>query len=348
MLLDREILKSGRARAIVINSGNANAATGEQGMQDALATEREAERLLGVGENQVFVCSTGVIGQKLPVEKVLEGVRRIIPDGLDAANGSEAAYAIMTTDTVRKESAYELELSGGTIRIGAMAKGSGMIHPNMATTLAFVTTDARCDAPTLQKMLSAAIDKSFNMCTVDGDTSTNDTMILLANGASGVEVKTEEDKAALAALIEHICMDMARRIASDGEGATHLIIVEANGLPTEHDARLVAKSIAGSMLFKAAVFGRDANWGRIMAAAGYSGADVDPAKADCSLKSAAGEVQVMKDGFGLDFSEELAKKVLTEHDITVIVDFHSGDGKATAFGCDLTYDYVRINGDYRS
>ena len=348
VLLDREILKSGRARAIVINSGNANAATGEQGMQDALATEREAERLLGVGENQVFVCSTGVIGQKLPVEKVLEGVRRIIPDGLDAANGSEAAYAIMTTDTVRKESAYELELSGGTIRIGAMAKGSGMIHPNMATTLAFVTTDARCDAPTLQKMLSAAIDKSFNMCTVDGDTSTNDTMILLANGASGVEVKTEEDKAALAALIEHICMDMARRIASDGEGATHLIIVEANGLPTEHDARLVAKSIAGSMLFKAAVFGRDANWGRIMAAAGYSGADVDPAKADCSLKSAAGEVQVMKDGFGLDFSEELAKKVLTEHDITVIVDFHSGDGKATAFGCDLTYDYVRINGDYRS
>ena len=348
VLLDREILKSGTARAIVINSGNANAATGEQGMQDALATEREAERLLGVGENQVFVCSTGVIGQKLPVEKVLEGVRRIIPDGLDAANGSEAAYAIMTTDTVRKESAYELELSGGTIRIGAMAKGSGMIHPNMATTLAFVTTDARCDAPTLQQMLSAAIDKSFNMCTVDGDTSTNDTMILLANGASGVEVKTEEDKAALAALIEHICMDMARRIASDGEGATHLIIVEANGLPTEHDARLVAKSIAGSMLFKAAVFGRDANWGRIMAAAGYSGADVDPAKADCSLKSVAGEVQVMKDGFGLDFSEELAKKVLSEHDITVIVDFHSGDGKATAFGCDLTYDYVRINGDYRS
>ena len=211
VLLDREILKSGRARAIVINSGNANAATGEQGMQDALATEREAERLLGVGENQVFVCSTGVIGQKLPVEKVLEGVRRIIPDGLDAANGSEAAYAIMTTDTVRKESAYELELSGGTIRIGAMAKGSGMIHPNMATTLAFVTTDARCDAPTLQKMLSAAIDKSFNMCTVDGDTSTNDTMILLANGASGVEGKTEEDKAALAALLH----DSAKEISKD-------------------------------------------------------------------------------------------------------------------------------------
>ena len=306
VILDREILKNGKARAIV------------------------------------------VIGQKLPVEKVLDGVRQIIPAKLDKANGSDAAYAIMTTDTVRKESAYELELSSGTIRIGAMAKGSGMIHPNMATTLAYVTTDAKCDSADLQKMLHNAIDKSFNMCTVDGDTSTNDTMILLANGASGVEVKTEEDKAALAGLIEHICIDMARRIASDGEGATHLIVVESYGLPTEHDARLVAKAIAGSTLFKAAVFGRDANWGRIMAAAGYSGADVDPTKADCIIKSSAGEVQVMKDGFGTDFSEELAKAVLTEHDITVIVDFHSGDGKAVAYGCDLTYEYVKINGDYRT
>ena len=330
VILDREILK------------NANAATGTQGIEDARTVEREAEKLLGVGENEVFVCSTGVIGQKLPVEKVLDGVRQIIPAKLDKANGSDAAYAIMTTDTVRKESAYELELSSGTIRIGAMAKGSGMIHPNMATTLAYVTTDAKCASADLQKMLHNAIDKSFNMCTVDGDTSTNDTMILLANGASGVEVKTEEDKAALAGLIEHICIDMARRIASDGEGATHLIVVESYGLPTEHDARLVAKAIAGSTLFKAAVFGRDANWGRIM------GADVDPTKADCIIKSSAGEVQVMKDGFGTDFSEELAKAVLTEHDITVIVDFHSGDGKAVAYGCDLTYEYVKINGDYRT
>ena len=339
---------SGCELPVVINSGNANAATGTQGIEDARTVEREAEKLLGVGENEVFVCSTGVIGQKLPVEKVLDGVRQIIPAKLDKDNGSDAAYAIMTTDTVRKESAYELELSSGTIRIGAMAKGSGMIHPNMATTLAYVTTDAKCDSADLQKMLHNAIDKSFNMCTVDGDTSTNDTMILLANGASGVEVKTEEDKAALVGLIEHICIDMARRIASDGEGATHLIVVESYGLPTEHDARLVAKAIAGSTLFKAAVFGRDANWGRIMAAAGYSGADVDPTKADCIIKSSAGEVQVMKDGFGTDFSEELAKAVLTEHDITVIVDFHSGDGKAVAYGCDLTYEYVKINGDYRT
>jgi glutamate N-acetyltransferase/amino-acid N-acetyltransferase len=347
VILGREILKKGKARAIVINSGNANAATGEQGILDAKLVETETEKLLGLGEDEVFVCSTGVIGQRLPVDKVLDGVRRVVPN-MSAGKGTEAAWAIMTTDTMRKESAYELALSGGTIRIGAMAKGSGMIHPNMATMLAYVTTDAKADSADLQKMLSAAVDKSFNMCTVDGDTSTNDSIFLLANGASGVEIKTEEDKAALAGLIEYICIDIARRIASDGEGATHLIEVESYGLPTEHDARLVAKSIAGSMLFKAAVFGRDANWGRIMAAAGYSGADVDPTRADCIIKSAAGEVQVMKDGFGTDFSEEKAKEILTEHDITIIVRFYQGDGQAKAWGCDLTYDYVKINGDYRS
>ena len=347
VLLGREVLKKGRARAVVINSGNANAATGEQGMENAKKVELLAEELLGLGEDEVFVSSTGVIGQQLPVEKVLDGVRRIVPN-MTVEQGTDAAWAIMTTDLVKKEVAYELELSGGTIRIGAMAKGSGMIHPNMATTLSYVTTDAKVSADLLQPMLKAAADKSFHMLTVDGDTSTNDSLFLFANGASGVAIETEEDKEAFAALLDDICIDMARRIASDGEGATHLMIVEAKGLPTEQDARLVARSIAGSTLFKAAVFGRDANWGRIMAAAGYSGADVDPTKADCILKSAAGEVVVMEAGFGADFSEELAKAVLTEHDITVVVDFHSGDGQATAFGCDLTYDYVKINGDYRS
>ncbi len=347
VLLGREVLKKGKARAVVINSGNANAATGEQGLANAKKVELLAEELLGLGEDEVFVSSTGVIGQQLPVEKVLEGVRRIVPN-MTVEQGTDAAWAIMTTDLVKKEVAYELELSGGTIRIGAMAKGSGMIHPNMATTLSYVTTDAKVEASVLQPLLKAAADKSFHMLTVDGDTSTNDSLFLFANGASGVAIETEEDKAAFAALLDDICIDMARRIASDGEGATHLMIVEAKGLPTEQDARLVARSIAGSTLFKAAVFGRDANWGRIMAAAGYSGADVDPTKADCILKSAAGEVAVMEAGFGTDFSEELAKAVLTEHDITVVVDFHSGDGQATAFGCDLTYDYVKINGDYRS
>ena len=347
VLLGREVLKKGKARAVVINSGNANAATGEQGLANAKKVELLAEELLGLGEDEVFVSSTGVIGQQLPVEKVLEGVRRIVPN-MTVEQGTDAAWAIMTTDLVKKEVAYELELSGGTIRIGAMAKGSGMIHPNMATTLSYVTTDAKVEVSVLQPLLKAAADKSFHMLTVDGDTSTNDSLFLFANGASGVAIETEEDKAAFAALLDDICIDMARRIASDGEGATHLMIVEAKGLPTEQDARLVARSIAGSTLFKAAVFGRDANWGRIMAAAGYSGADVDPTKADCILKSAAGEVAVMEAGFGTDFSEELAKAVLTEHDITVVVDFHSGNGQATAFGCDLTYDYVKINGDYRS
>ncbi len=347
VLLGREVLKKGKARAVVINSGNANAATGEQGLENAKKVEVLAEELLGLGEDEVFVSSTGVIGQQLPVEKVLDGVRRIVP-ALSVEQGTDAAWAIMTTDLVKKEVAYELELSGGTIRIGAMAKGSGMIHPNMATTLSYVTTDAKVEASLLQGMLKASADKSFNMLTVDGDTSTNDSLFLFANGASGVAIESEEDKAAFAALLDDICIDMARRIASDGEGATHLMIVESKGLPTEQDARLVARSIAGSTLFKAALFGKDANWGRIMAAAGYSGADVDPTKADCILKSAAGEVVVMEAGFGTDFSEELAKQVLTEHDVTIIVDFHSGNGQATAFGCDLTYDYVKINGDYRS
>ena len=345
--VDREHLKDGYAQAIVVNSGNANTCA-PNGVQLAKDTCDIVAKELGIRADDVLPSSTGVIGQRLPVDKVLQGIREIIPAKLAKENGSEAAYAIMTTDTVRKECAYELQLSTGTVKIGAMAKGSGMIHPNMATMLVYVTTDAKADPADLQKMLSAAVDKSFNMCTVDGDTSTNDSIFLLANGASGVEIKTEEDKKAMADLVLAICTDMARRVASDGEGATHLIEVEAYGLPTEHDARLVAKSIAGSMLFKAAVFGRDANWGRIMAAAGYSGADVDPTRADCIIKSAAGEVQVMKDGFGADFSEELAKKVLTEHDITVIVRFYQGDGEAKAWGCDLTYDYVKINGDYRT
>ena len=339
-------LENGVAWGVVANSGNANACC-PQSHENAEAMSASAAAATGREPGDFVVASTGVIGQTINISAIQAGLPQAAA-ALSASGSDAAAHAIMTTDTVKKEIAVSLTIGGKEVRLGAIAKGSGMIHPNMATTLAYVTTDAKCDSADLQKMLHNAIDKSFNMCTVDGDTSTNDTMILLANGASGVEVKTEEDKAALAGLIEHICIDMARRIASDGEGATHLIVVESYGLPTEHDARLVAKAIAGSTLFKAAVFGRDANWGRIMAAAGYSGADVDPTKADCIIKSSAGEVQVMKDGFGTDFSEELAKAVLTEHDITVIVDFHSGDGKAVAYGCDLTYEYVKINGDYRT
>ena len=346
--VDKRHLADGKARAAVINSGNANACA-PMGEENAERVCAAAGKALGCRPEDVVVAATGVIGQTLNVAVIEQGMPELCAAAAHTAAGSDAAaHAIMTTDTVKKELAVETVIGGKTVRMGGIAKGSGMIHPNMGTMLCFLTTDCAISSEMIKSALLETVQVSFNRISVDGDTSTNDTMILLANGASGVEVKTEEDKAALAGLIEHICIDMARRIASDGEGATHLIVVESYGLPTEHDARLVAKAIAGSTLFKAAVFGRDANWGRIMAAAGYSGADVDPTKADCIIKSSAGEVQVMKDGFGTDFSEELAKAVLTEHDITVIVDFHSGDGKAVAYGCDLTYEYVKINGDYRT
>ncbi len=347
VLLDREILKKGKARAIVINSGNANAATGEQGLRNAKLVEEEAEKLLGLGEDEVFVCSTGVIGQQLPVEKVLDGVRRIVPE-LSPDKGSDAAWAIMTTDTKRKESAYELELSGGTIRIGAMAKGSGMIHPNLATTLSFVTTDAKVDAAVVQEMLKKSTDKSFNMMTVDGDTSTNDSLFLLANGASGVAIETEEDKAALAGLVEHICVDMARRIASDGEGAKHLITCTVSGAADEAAAETVAKSVISSTLTKAAIFGADANWGRVLCAIGYSGAAVDVNKVDVAFRSCRGTIAVCEKGAGVDFSEEKAKEILLQKEIEILVELNSGSESAAAWGCDLTYDYVRINGDYRT
>lgn len=347
VILDREILKKGKARAVVINSGIANAATGQKGIDNAKAVEKKAEELLGLGEDQVFVSSTGVIGQQLPVEKALKGLEKIVPT-LSREQGTDAAYAIMTTDTVKKESAMEVEFSGGKVTIGAMAKGSGMIHPNMATMLVYITTDAKIEQAELQKYLSASVDDTFNMLSVDGDTSTNDSLFLIANGASGVEIKTKEDKEKFAKLIKEICLDITLRIARDGEGATHMIVSHANNLPTDKDARLVAKSIVCSSLVKTAIYGKDANWGRIMAAAGYSGAKFDVSKADCFLESKAGKIAVMKGGFGTDFDEDKAKEILSEEEIYITVDLHDGDACATAYGCDLTYDYVKINGDYRS
>ena len=347
VILDREILKKGKARAVVINSGIANAATGQKGIDNAKAVEKKAEELLGLGEDQVFVSSTGVIGQQLPVEKALKGLEKIVPT-LSREQGTDAAYAIMTTDTVKKESAMEVEFSGGKVTIGAMAKGSGMIHPNMATMLVYITTDAKIEQAELQKYLSASVDDTFNMLSVDGDTSTNDSLFLIANGASGVEIKTKEDKEKFAKLIKEICLDITLRIARDGEGATHMIVSHANNLPTDKDARLVAKSIVCSSLVKTAIYGKDANWGRIMAAAGYSGAKFDVSKADCFLESEAGKIAVMEGGFGTDFDEDKAKEILSEEEIYITVDLHDGDACATAYGCDLTYDYVKINGDYRS
>ena len=349
VILDREILKKGKARAVVINSGNANAATGEQGIKNAKLVETEAEKLLGLGEDEVFVCSTGVIGQQLPVEKVLEGVRRIAPD-MSADKGSEAAWAIMTTDLVRKETALELELSGGTIRIGACAKGSGMIHPNMGTMLCFLTTDCAISSEMIKSALLETVQVSFNRISVDGDTSTNDTCCVLANGLAGNPVITEKgpDYDAFVEALRALCVELAKKMASDGEGATHLITCTVTGAGSEQSAETVAKSVIGSALTKAAIFGADANWGRVLCAMGYSGEDFNPDKVDVAFQSQAGSVQVCAKGRGLDFDEDLAKRVLTEHDVTIAITMGEGDSSCTCWGCDLTYEYVKINGDYRT
>lgn len=350
VILDREILKNGKARAIVINSGNANAATGTQGIEDARTVEREAEKLLGVGENEVFVCSTGVIGQKLPVEKVLDGVRQIIPAKLDKDNGSDAAYAIMTTDTVRKESAYELELSSGTIRIGAMAKGSGMIHPNMATTLNCITTDAAISPELLQKALSDVVKVTYNCLSVDGDQSTNDTCLLMASGHAGnpeIAVDSAEYWTFREALY-CVMMNLTRMLAYDGEGATKLLECKVSGAADLDTAIAVAKSVVCSPLLKCAMFGSDANWGRVLCAVGYAPAEFDISQVAVTLASRAGSVDVCKNGAGIDFSEDVAKTVLLEDEIQILVSIGDGPVSATAWGCDLTYDYVKINGDYRS
>ena len=345
VILDREILKKGKARAVVINSGNANAATGKQGIEDARTVEREAEKLLGLGEDEVFVCSTGVIGQRLPIDKVLQGIREIIPAKLAKENGSEAAYAIMTTDTVRKECAYELQLSTGTVKIGAMAKGSGMIHPNMATMLVYVTTDAKADPADLQKMLSAAVDKSFNMCTVDGDTSTNDTLYGLANGASGVSASDEESLKALSAALTSVLGDLAYMLVKDGEGASKVARIHVAGAASDADAERVARTVGHSQLVKTALYGRDANWGRIVAAVGRSGADFNP---DDVVVTLCG-VELFRKGqpTDLDF-DALLEEPLKQRDLPIDIVLGSGSGSYTLLASDLGHEYVNVNADYRS
>jgi glutamate N-acetyltransferase/amino-acid N-acetyltransferase len=345
LLLTMGHLAGGRARAVVVNSGNANACNGEQGMRDALAMALETASVLGVPGDQVVVASTGVIGQKMPVERVLDGIRAAA-GALNRDGGAYAAEAIMTTDTMPKEAAVRVKIGGQTVTIGGMAKGSGMIHPNMATMLCFLTTDAAVGAGPLRQALKYAVDRSFNMITVDQDTSTNDMAVILANGLAGNrEIKGEGDdfllfRNALAA----VCEKLAITVARDGEGATKLIEVEVKNAPTETDARLAARSVAASNLFKAAVFGRDANWGRVICAAGYSGANFDPDRVDIFL----GDEPVARDGSGLSFDEERVLEILSGDTVKVTLDFKSGDAGATAWGCDLTCDYVRINGDYRT
>ena len=341
-------LANGKAQAVIVNSGNANACNPD-GYDKAEAMCRLAAAALGVAEDDVIVASTGVIGMPLPIEPIQKGVEAL-KGILSRDGGTNAAEAIMTTDTVKKEWAVQLTLDGKTVTIGGIAKGSGMIHINMGTTLSFVTTDAAISAEMLKSALVEAADVSYNMVSVDGDTSTNDTLAVMASGLAGnIEITGKNDDyykftAALTAGFKKV----AKMLAADGEGATKLVICKVDGAKDEAAARTIAKSVICSSLVKAAMFGADANCGRILCAIGYSGAEVNPKKIDVSYKSAKGEILVCKDGFGLSFDEDKAKEILLESEIDIIINLADGAGTAEAYGCDLTYDYVKINGDYRT
>ena len=344
----RANLANGKAQAVVCNSGNANTCNAD-GPEKAQKTCAFTAAALGLAPEDIIVASTGVIGQPLdtdPMEKAMPALAA----ALSAESGMAAAEAIMTTDTIPKAVAVEFELGGKTCRIGAICKGSGMIHPNLATMLCFVTSDVAIAPAMLQKALSAAVADSFNMITVDGDTSTNDMVSVMASGLAGnAEIREENaDYNLFAAALKTVCTDLAKLMAGDGEGATKLLACSVVGAADELTAKTIAKSVVGSSLFKAAMFGADANWGRVLCAAGYSGADFDPTLVDVSFSSAKGSIEVCKNGGSVDFSEEIAKEILLEKEITTHIDLHSGTACATAWGCDLTYDYVRINGDYRS
>lgn len=341
-------LENGTAQAVVVNSGNANACNPD-GYEKAEKMCKLAASALGVDENDVIVASTGVIGQPLPIEPIEKGIKNL-KDTLSKDGGTFAAEAIMTTDTVKKEWAVKTVLGGKKVTIGGIAKGSGMIHINMGTTLSFVTTDAAISAEMLKSALKEAADVSYNMVSVDGDTSTNDTLAIMASGLAGNAEITEknEDYQTFVKVLTDAFKKVAKKLAADGEGATKLLICKVSGAKDEQDAKTIAKSIICSSLVKAAMFGADANCGRILCAVGYSGAEVDVHKIDVSYKSAKGEILVCKDGNGLAFDEDKAKEILLEKEIEIIVSLRDGNGIAEAYGCDLTYDYVKINGDYRT
>lgn len=345
LLVTRERVMQGPVRAVVVNSGNANACTGQRGLEDARQMAALCARALGVAEEEVLVASTGVIGVPLPMEKIAAGIEEAAK-ALSVQGAHDAALGILTTDTRPKEIAVRCDVDGVTFRIGAMAKGSGMIHPNMATMLAFITTDAGADRSFLQEELKKAVDVTFNMITVDGDTSTNDMVLLLANGAEAnawIEPGTRLAEAFSRALL-HVCTELAKMIAADGEGATKLVEVRVLGARSERDARLAVKAIAGSSLVKTAVYGEDANWGRILCAAGYSGAEFDPERTTVYL----GDVKVFEGGLAADFDEAEAKRALSGSQVRITVDLGAGEAQATGWTCDLTYDYVKINASYRT
>ncbi|MCQ4725771.1 bifunctional ornithine acetyltransferase/N-acetylglutamate synthase [Anaerotignum faecicola] len=352
VLRNIEILKcGGKISGIAVNSGNANACTGELGKKSNEEMAKAYADAIGVTAESVLTASTGVIGAEFPIDTVREGVKKTAPTlGYSRENSLLAAEAIMTTDTYSKEVAVQIEIGGKTVTIGGIAKGSGMIHPNMATMLAFITTDCNIEKEMLQKALSEDIEVTYNMVSVDGDTSTNDTVVVLANGLAGNEVidgDTEEYKAFKSAL-HYVNERLAKNLVRDGEGATKFIEVNVAGAKTCGDAKIIAKSVVCSSLVKAAMFGEDANWGRVLCAMGYSGVKFDPEKVDIVFKSAKGDILLMDNGTPVNFDEGKAADILSEKEITVNIKISEGNECAAAWGCDLSYDYVKINGDYRS
>lgn len=349
---DKKVVdESAYVQAVVINAGIANACTGEEGMIACEDTAKAAGEILGIESFAVCVASTGVIGMQLPLDKIANGVKMMAPELSESGEaGLAAAKAIMTTDTIPKHIAVTVQIGGKDVTVGGMCKGSGMIHPNMCTMLGFITTDAAISKKLLQEALSEDIKDTYNMVSVDGDTSTNDTVLLLANGMAGNPVidKHGEDFDAFKAALHEVNQYLCRKIAGDGEGATALFEVKVIGAATKEQAVTLAKSVVTSSLTKAAIFGHDANWGRILCAMGYSGAEFDPEKVDLYFESANGKILIIKDGVAVDYSEAEATKILSAKEVTAIADVKMGNCEATAWGCDLTYDYVKINADYRS
>lgn len=352
VLWDRDVVEhSPYARAVVVNSGIANACTGRQGMDCCKAEAECLGRLLGIPENSVLVASTGVIGKQLPLDRITAGIEKLAAaKAATPEAGLDAAKAIMTTDTVHKQIAVQFQVGGVTATMGAMCKGSGMIHPNMCTMLGFITTDVNISKEMLQKALSADVVDSFNMISVDGDTSTNDTLLVLANGLAGNEEITGEgpDYDAFCEALHYVTTYLARKMAGDGEGATCLFEAKVVGAASKEEARILARSVVCSSLSKAAIFGHDANFGRFLCALGYSGAKFDPENVDLYFRSRSGEIHIFGQGVACDYSEEEATKILSDPEVTVVADMHMGKAEAAAWGCDLSYDYVKINADYRS
>ena len=347
LTVTKKNISDGTAQAIICNSGNANTCNAD-GIEIAEKMCELVQKHTHIPSRDVIVASTGVIGQPLDISPIANGMAELVNNL--GNNSDHAAEGIMTTDTVKKEIALEFEIGGQTCRIGGIAKGSGMIHPNMATMLVFITSDVKISAKMLQKALSADIADTFNMVSVDGDTSTNDMVTVLANGMAGnPEITTDgEDFNIFMKALNTVNIYLCRMIAGDGEGATKLLECKVSGAPDIKTAKTVAKSVICSSLTKAAMFGADANWGRVLCAIGYSGAEVDVDKISCAFRSNAGSISVCENGAGVEFSEELAKKILTEKEIEILIDLHNGSAASTAWGCDLTYDYVKINGDYRT